>query len=168
MSAIQKEMWSRKRVLLRQRVLDNFMPVTETGCWIFMGTWAKNGYGTAGVGNSNRSPALAHRFFYEQMRGPIPLGMFVCHKCDTPQCVNPDHLFIGTPRDNTQDGIRKGRIKYPIGYCFKPYKLTDSQVIEIFKDNRTHSVISTEYGIHQSMVSLIKSKKCRAGVLNQC
>jgi hypothetical protein len=56
-----------------------------------------------------RAPRLA----WTLLRGEIPVGLSVCHRCDTPLCVNPDHLFLGTQRDNMYDAIAKGRLKMP-------------------------------------------------------
>ena len=89
------------------RRLTKYTPVPETGCWLWTGAWDTRGYGKFKVTNS--ATGKAHRFFYKQMVGPIPDGMLVCHRCDTPSCVNPVHLFLGTAADNAEDKRRKGR-----------------------------------------------------------
>jgi hypothetical protein len=76
------------------------------GCWVWTGSVVGYGYGQIKV---NGRQLKTHRYVYEQLVGDIPDGMFVCHKCDNPPCCNPDHLFLGTPRDNTQDMVQKGR-----------------------------------------------------------
>lgn len=76
-------------------------------CWIFLGAKDKAGYGRININKINRT---AHRVSYELVFGKIKGNkMVVCHKCDNPPCVNPDHLFLGTYKDNTQDMIIKGR-----------------------------------------------------------
>lgn len=75
---------------------------TET-CWLWKGYRRTDGYGGYG-------PHLVHRYAYEFARGPIPQGLCVCHSCDVKNCVNPDHLFIGTYSDNMQDASKKGRM----------------------------------------------------------
>lgn len=82
-------------------------------CWLWTGAH-KDGrwpYGVLG-GGASRVPKLAHRVSWELHHGPIPDGMNVLHKCDNPPCVRPDHLFLGTLSDNTQDMVAKGRAKF--------------------------------------------------------
>lgn len=86
------------------------MPVPGPGCWLWTGSNNQR-YGIVSrLVNGKRRQMRAHRFAFELFVGPIPRGSVVCHKCDTPLCVNPDHLFVGTQADNLRDGILKGRI----------------------------------------------------------
>jgi hypothetical protein len=76
------------------------------GCWEWQAAKSSFGHGRAKIGGKLYSP---HRLAYEKRFGPIPAGKMVLHKCDNPSCVNPDHLFIGTARDNVRDMMSKGR-----------------------------------------------------------
>jgi hypothetical protein len=78
----------------------------EKSCWNWKGSTAV-GYGQFWDGNKL---VRSHRFAWEQTNGEIPIGFVVCHSCDNRKCCNPDHLFIGTQKDNIQDAIKKGRI----------------------------------------------------------
>jgi hypothetical protein len=80
------------------------------GCWLWQGAISELGYGYRGGG---RNFIQAHCYSWEQANGPIPPGMFVCHDCDNPPCVRPDHLFLGTSADNNRDRHAKGRTVVP-------------------------------------------------------
>lgn len=85
--------------------MNNYAPIPEAGCWLWLGGVDSKGYGKA-PRHTNQG---LHRVFYAYHVGEIPPGLCVCHKCDTPRCVNPDHLFLGTQLENAIDKERKGR-----------------------------------------------------------
>lgn len=90
-----------------ERIERLSVKVPEAGCWIWVGT-----AGRYGKFFHEGRPKDAHRAAWLVFKGPIPQGMRVCHSCDVPLCVNPDHLFLGTAKDNTLDMMKKGRHKY--------------------------------------------------------
>lgn len=87
------------------------VPEPNTGCRLWLGTVCKSGYGRVGYGTSG-SPVLVHRIALGLALGhPISSGLKVLHRCDTPSCVNPDHLFLGSQKDNMRDMFSKGRAR---------------------------------------------------------
>jgi hypothetical protein len=80
--------------------------IDSNGCWNYTAYKNDLGYGRL---RSNGKQVLAHRLSYESFHGALPKELLVCHKCDNPSCVNPDHLFLGTNTDNIRDSINKGR-----------------------------------------------------------
>ncbi len=111
-----------------------------TGCWEWQGG-LNRGYGTT-------QGRLVHRVAWELWKGPIPRGLKVCHDCDNPPCFNPDHLFIGTTRDNLLDAARKGRLLQ---------KLNPEKVVAIKSDTRLCHLIAKDYGISRRMVRYVQT-----------
>jgi hypothetical protein len=162
----------RGRVALPVERLWTRYIVIETGCWEYTGAKAGNGYGRFRLRGVNM---FAHRAAYEIAVGPIPDGMYVCHRCDNKPCINPDHLFLGTPRDNFIDAYVKGRIspewgvhrgihpeRQPRGAAHAMAKLTEVQAAEIIRrllggERQTH--LAREYGVSVSLVHLIAKRQ---------
>lgn len=89
-----------------ERFEEKYCPEPNTGCWLWTGGTSKEGYGRIVVGGKK---AGTHRVSWELHRGPIPDGLCVLHRCDTPPCVNPGHLFLGDKKANYDDMVAKGR-----------------------------------------------------------
>jgi hypothetical protein len=99
---------STKPVPVHLRFWRFVTPADSEECWIWSGSKDPRGYGTLSA-ESGSSPIKAYRLAYEMRHGPIPDGLVVRHKCDNPSCVNPDHLEVGTQKDNVRDMVERGR-----------------------------------------------------------
>lgn len=121
------------------------------GCWEWSGGRDRRNYGHLEV---NRRNILAHRFSWTLHFGPIPKGMLVCHSCDNPGCVRPDHLFLGTKKDNAQDAKRKGR--KPKGENHPSAKLTNEQVEEIRRSPLSSNKLGRIYKVSSGWIRSIK------------
>ena len=123
-------------------------------CWLFTGCVNNNGYGQI---RHNGKTMLAHRVAYELITGEEPNGVLL-HTCDTPLCCNPEHLTVGTQRDNLQDMRNKGRGVNPPhvpGEKCGMSKLTDTKVKEIRSSGLTQRQLATIYGVSQSTIGKI-------------
>lgn len=128
--------------------------VGSNGCWMWQGALNEDGYGH--LVHEGRRPAV-HRLSYEFYKGEIPEHMCVCHSCDTPACINPDHLFLASHKGNMEDKVSKGR-QYK-GIEVWSAKINMAIAAKIRVDSRVHREIAAEYGIHTSAISRIKHNK---------
>lgn len=127
-------------------------------CWEWTGHRQNDGYGDLHV--SPDKHLVAHRIAYELANGAIPAGMLVCHRCDNPPCVNPAHLFLGTPAENMADRNLKGRHAH--GERHGRTHLTASDIREIRRcagQGEKQSDLGHRFGIHQTQVSRIVLRK---------
>lgn len=99
----------RKSELVKTRFYKQAM-IMDSGCIEWQGSISQAGYGQISI---DCKSVLVHRLSWNIFNGKIPKGLFICHKCDNPKCCNPDHLFLGTPKDNMQDAWAKGRMGTP-------------------------------------------------------
>ena len=133
--------------------------INENGCHIWSKFKDKDGYGQITIAR-NKS-GRAHRESYRNYIGEIPDGMFVCHKCDNPSCINPDHLFIGTVKDNAKDRKDKGRNPNKHGINHHMAKLSEEEVllIRLMKNlGASSKFIAKQFELRQSHVCSIISR----------
>jgi hypothetical protein len=131
-------------------------------CWIWFSAKTGRGYGLFSINNVRH---YAHRISYEITKGEIPDGMYVCHTCDNPSCVNPSHLWLGTAQDNAIDRNEKGRGVYFQNEQHPRCKFTDQQVFEmreryLVKKEKPRHIIR-DYGISRSQFYYIVDKRGR-------
>lgn len=154
-------------VLPPERLWERVQRADGDGCWEFIGSRQKFGHGLIGV---NGRVVKAHRLAWELTYGPIPDGMLVCHRCDNPPCCRPDHLFLGTARDNTQDAIVKNRRGAPPvrrGEQHPHRKLAGSDVVEIRRLlglGSPQKDLAARFGIGAAQMSRIANGKQWKGV----
>lgn len=110
----------------------------------------KENYGTVMIAGKRHR---AHRLAYAIAYGPIPDKMLVCHRCDNPPCINPRHLFLGTPADNMKDMAAKGRSMAGRGYV-----LNSEKVRAIRADERPRAVVAKEYGVDIKLIYHIRNR----------
>jgi hypothetical protein len=130
------------------------------GCWEWQGHRSR-GYGELQIGRRGaQRKTLAHRISWEMHNGPIPVGLEVCHRCDNPPCVRPDHLFLGTQIDNANDMWSKGR-------GVVRAKLNVQQVVEIRRRAAAGAIFRTlaqEFGVHPATIKDIVNRRRWASV----
>jgi hypothetical protein len=140
-------------------ILERFMAKVEKteGCWNWTASLDKCGYGRF---NINGKILKAHRVAYTLFIGDVPEGRCVCHTCDHPGCVNPEHLWLGTVLENMQDRDRKGRAVHPIskGEANGNAKLSQDDIVKI-REMRSYGYLQREiaqsFGVSLAQISRI-------------
>lgn len=148
-----------ERPPLQERLESGAIPEPNTGCLL----WTRGSYPFGYGSISDRGRHLrTHRVSYELHIGPIPPGLFVCHRCDTPACIEPAHLFLGTSSENALDRERKGRgaktlPPVPFGEKHPNAKLTMEQVRFIRSSAESKSVLAARFGVSLGTIANVQS-----------
>ncbi len=161
-----KLQYSKERMLVRFN--KNVFPEPNTGCWLWGGATNADGYPNFPWRPGNIS--LGHRFSYLIYKGEFDRSLFVCHSCDNPSCVNPDHLFLGTVTDNNADRDRKGRFNPLNGSKNGMAKPDEEKVREIkalIELGVSFRKIGKMYGIDHAIPHRIKDGKAWKHVFTQ-
>lgn len=144
---------------MRKTELENFeRHIDKSGdCWLWTASTVGNGYGQ--FHNRLIRGKYAHRYSFRITNGHLPEDLLVLHKCDTPRCVRPDHLFLGTYKDNSDDKIAKGRYRNGSspGEKNPRHKLSSAEVLAIRADSRGATEIAQEKGIDRTTVHRIRT-----------
>jgi len=130
--------------------------IKQNGCWDWKGIIEHTGYAVLAV----RPPIKAQRASWIIHKGEIPKGLLVCHACDNPKCTNPDHLWLGTHKENIQDRVKKGRSNTQKGSRLKVSKIDEIQALEIKKlliTGMSCAEIGRKYSLSIKIISRIKN-----------
>lgn len=128
----------------------------NNGCWLCVSHKWKNKKGYPRIEREKETTTMV-RYLYKKLIGDIPKGLCACHKCDNPMCINPHHIFLGTNMDNTIDKMNKKR--QATGERTGNHKLTNEQVIYIFKSKKGTRELGRIFNVDHSQIVRIKQGK---------
>lgn len=151
--------WESRRAsgLLEARFWQKVDRRGPNDCWPWTKARDRQGYGQTKF--SSRQSQKAHRVAYTLTHGAIPAGLMICHRCDSPPCCNPAHLYAGTSADNQRDAVRAGKHRDRVGDRNPAAKLTADDVREIragLSRGLTQSALAERFGVEQTNISMIK------------
>lgn len=153
--------------------LSNYI-VNENGCWVYQGYTTPTHYGQFHIYckwlKVKKRKFAAHRVAYAFHNGVDPADKCVCHQCDNPSCINPDHLWLGTLSDNSRDMVRKGRQAQQDGELNAGSKLNEAKVLEIVarvRQGEQNKQIAADMGVNHGTVSLVRLGKTWKVLLDQ-
>jgi DNA-binding CsgD family transcriptional regulator len=140
---------NRLREKLRAAIERGSVAVPIAGCWLWEKALSNTGYGSIRIAEGLFN---AHRAAYLAFRGAVPAGQWVLHRCDVRACVNPDHLFLGSRRDNIQDAKIKGRLtgprQRPRGLKYKrPLSHLNAAIVTLAAEGASNAAIAKQLGI---------------------
>lgn len=152
------------------RFATKYVVDLASGCWLWIAALNNKGYGVMGAGPRGAGITYAHRFSWLLRHGPVADDLEVCHKCDNPRCVNPDHLFLGTHSDNMKDAANKQRMargkrsgahtkpeRRRLGEDHGHHKLTEQAVQEIRGSGQSNRALATKFGVNERTISGVRN-----------
>jgi hypothetical protein len=153
-----KKVFGNYHEYLKNKILKYSIKCLISGCWNWRKATTSRGYGTFTYRSKKER---ANRVSYLVFKGFIPEGIFVCHTCDNPSCVNPDHLYLGTHQQNVDDKLKRNR--QPRGEKINLAKLKEKDIIKIRSSyenkEKTQQSLADEYNVSQTAISRIIHKK---------
>lgn len=151
----------RKRKPIEDRFWNKVEKAGDDECWLWAGTKNSRGYGSIGLGDRLVGKDMAHRVSYRLHYGEIPQGKWILHSCDNPSCVNPKHLRVGTPLENTADAISRARLVNPPKHdgennCKAKMKIEDVEYVRAHPELKA-TFLAAQYGVNVSTIHNIVS-----------
>ena len=144
---------ARSRIPISEKIANKVVKIPEAGCWIWLGSITKHGYGKMTLGT--KTNISAHRASYELKHGAIPKGMLALHHCDIKCCVNPDHIFLGTQQANMDDKVLKNRQANGIKHGMS--KLTEEQAKEAKFGNVKPTELAKKFNCSATIIRQIRN-----------
>lgn len=147
-----------RKLSFETRFWMNVKKSDAESCWEWVAGADPDGYGAFKATHNGVNYTRAHRYSFALHHMHPVKGMHVCHSCDNPRCVNPKHLFLGTPHENMLDKIAKGRSNHPFGEAASRAVLSEEQARAILIDERPFAQIAFDYSVSTGTISDIKRR----------